>query len=395
MQQRSLIAPLFALSLVSTALLSACGTAEQGAQQQQQQAVEVGVVTLKTQPVPLRTELPGRTTAYRIAEVRPQVSGILLERHFEEGATVEAGQQLYQIDPATYDADVASGKAAVASAEASLKSTENTYKRYKNLLKDKAISQQEFDNAEATYLEAKAQQQVAQAQLKTAQINREFTEVNAPINGIIGRSNFTEGALVTASQAQPLAVIQQLDPIYVDINQSSKAFLRLKQEIEKGRVQANKNGNAEVDLRLEAGLRYSHKGELLFSEVGVNETTGTILLRARFPNPDGDLLPGMFVRAIVNEGTVPNGLLAPQQGIQRDVRGRPIALVVNGEGKVEQRQVETARAIGNQWLISSGLQDGDKLIVEGIQKVRPGAPVKAVEADLGNSQQGNGSPQQQ
>ena len=292
MKKRFQIAPLFAAGILATTVLTGCGDAPQ--QGQQQQAPQVDVITVKPEALELSTELPGRTAAFRVAEVRPQVSGVLLERTFEEGTFVEKGQQLYQIDPATYEAELASAEAEVQRAKAVLRSSELRYNRFKELIEENAVSQDEFDSAEATYFQNKAAVALAEAQLKNARINREYTKVNAPINGIIGRSNFTEGALVTASQQEPLVTINQLDPIYVDISQSSKQFMQLQADIQSGRIEANESGNAPVRLKLN-GLDFDQQGELLFSEVSVEEDTGAILLRAVFPNPDKTLYPGMFV----------------------------------------------------------------------------------------------------
>jgi membrane fusion protein (multidrug efflux system) len=368
------IAAVLAVALTSATLYGCSDEQQAAAQGGQQQAVPVEALTIKTQSVEIQNELPGRTSAYRVAEVRPQVSGVLLERKFVEGTKVEKGQQLYQIDPAIYQAEVASAQAGFESAKAALKVSELRQKRLKELLADKAVSQDEFDSAEATYLQNKAALALAEAQLKRAKINLEYTKVKAPITGIVGRSNVTEGALVTASQSTPLVTINQLDPIYVDINQSSREFLELKAEIESGRIEANKNGNAPVSLSLN-GLDYQTQGELLFSEVSVDQDTGAILLRAEFPNPENNLYPGMFVRAKVSEGTLNNAILVPQEAVTRDVRGRPYVMLINDENKVEQRMVTTARAIDNEWLISDGLNAGDRIVTAGLQKIRPGAQV--------------------
>ena len=383
MKKRFQIAPLFAAGILATTVLTGCGDAPQ--QGQQQQAPQVDVITVKPEALELSTELPGRTAAFRVAEVRPQVSGVLLERTFEEGTFVEKGQQLYQIDPATYEAELASAEAEVQRAKAVLRSSELRYNRFKELIEENAVSQDEFDSAEATYFQNKAAVALAEAQLKNARINREYTKVNAPINGIIGRSNFTEGALVTASQQEPLVTINQLDPIYVDISQSSKQFMQLQADIQSGRIEANESGNAPVRLKLN-GLDFDQQGELLFSEVSVEEDTGAILLRAVFPNPDKTLYPGMFVRAAVSEGTINTALLLPQKAVTRDPRGRPYVMVVNSENKVEQRMITTERAIGSDWLVSDGVQEGDKVITSGLQKVRPGATVQ-ISNSASNEQQ--------
>lgn len=382
MKARFRFAPIVAAGLLATGTLTACSDPQQQ-QQSQQRATQVDVMTITPESVNLTTDLPGRTAAYRVAQVRPQVSGVLLERTFEEGTFVEKGQQLYQIDPAVYQAEVASAEAEVESAKAVLRSSELRYKRFKELLGESAVSQDEFDSAEATYFQNKAAVSVADAKLKNARINLEYTKVNAPINGIIGRSNFTEGALLTASQAEPLVTINQLDPIYVDINQSSKQFMKLQADIQSGRIQANENGNASVRLKLN-GLDYDQQGELLFSEVSVDEDTGAILLRAEFPNPDKTLYPGMFARAKVSEGTIKSGILVPQSAVTRDPRGRPYVMLVTDEKKVEQRMVTTERALEGDWLIADGLQAGDTIVTSGLQKIRPGATVAI---DSSNSEQ--------
>lgn len=383
MKKRFQIAPLFAAGILATTVLTGCGDAPQ--QGQQQQAPQVDVITVKPETLELSTELPGRTAAFRVAEVRPQVSGVLLERTFEEGTYVEKGQQLYQIDPAIYQAELASAEAEVQRARAVLRSSELRYNRFKELLQENAVSQDEFDSAEATYFQNKAAVAVAEAQLKNARINLEYTKVNAPINGIIGRSNFTEGALVTASQQEPLVTINQLDPIYVDISQSSKQFMQLQADIQSGRIEANESGNAPVRLKLN-GLDFDQQGELLFSEVSVEEDTGAILLRAVFPNPDKTLYPGMFVRAAVSEGTINTALLLPQKAVTRDPRGRPYVMIVNDDNKVEQRMITTERAIGSDWLVKDGVKEGDTVITSGLQKVRPGATVQ-ISNSASNEQQ--------
>ena len=348
--------------LVSTLLLSACQESEQAEQQQQQQQTPtVGVVTLKAEHFLLTNDLPGRTAAYRIAEVRPQVNGILEKRLFEEGAEVEEGQQLYQIDDDVY-------QAALKSAEASSISTRSLAERYGILVKENAVSQQEYDEARAAGLQA-------QAALDEARINVRYTKVLAPISGRIGRSAVSEGALVTSGQSQPLATIQQLDPIYVDITQSSREMLNLRRDLEAGRLQKAGDNAAAVTLTLEDGSTYGEQGKLEFSEVSVDEGTGSVILRAVFPNPDRLLLPGMFVHAELVAGTKSDAILAPQQGITRTPRGNATAMVVNDENKVESRDVVTERTVGNRWLISSGLNEGDRLITEGLQYIRPGASV--------------------
>lgn len=340
--------------------------------------VEVGVVTLSAVDVPLQVELPGRTSAYRKAEVRPQVSGIIQKRLFVEGAEIKAGTPLYQIDPATYQAALNSAQAELARADANLAAAKAKEARYKNLNSMKAISQQDYDDALANFGQTKANVAAAKAAVETAQINLKYTKVLAPIDGVISKSSVTEGALVNAGQADVLASILQLDPIYVDVSQSAEELLQLRREMLKGDVA--KTESAKVRLLLDDGSVYEHEGSLQFTEVGVNESTGTVVLRAQFPNPDRLLLPGMFVRTQLDEGVRTNSLLAPQRGITRDRTGNATAMVINKEGIVELRQLKTGRAVGDQWLVLEGLAVGDQVIVEGLQKVKQGAPAKAAAA---------------
>jgi membrane fusion protein (multidrug efflux system) len=337
---------------------------------------QVGVVTLKTQPYTLTSDLPGRTTAFRIAEVRPQVNGIILKRMFTEGADVKVGQQLYQIDPALYEATANSAKAA-------LQSAKSLAYRYKQLVSEQAVSRQEYDTALADSL-------TAQATYQTAQINLRYTKVLAPISGRIGRSSVTEGALVSSAQADAMATIQQLDPIYVDVVQSSVDMLKLRAELESGKLQKAGDNAAKVNLTLEDNSKYALEGKLEFSEVSVDQTTGSVTLRAVFPNPDHRLLPGMFVHARLQTGVNATAILAPQQGVTRDLKGTPTALIVNKDNKVELRTLVANRTVGSDWLIESGLQAGDRIITEGLQYVKPGAEVKVAEAT--NVQSANPAP---
>ncbi|WP_200255491.1 efflux RND transporter periplasmic adaptor subunit, partial [Thiococcus pfennigii] len=375
---------LWAVPLLAVALtLSGCGesdapTAGAGAAAAGPPP-EVGVVTVEANPAVLTTELPGRTSPYRIAEVRPQVGGIIQERPFEEGGQIQAGQVLYQIDPAPYEAAHDSAEAALERARATLERARLKAERYANLVKTKAISQDDFDDAEAAFKEAKASVAVAEADLETARINLEYTRVTSPIDGRIGRSMMTQGALVSAYQELALATVQQLDPIYVDLTQSSAQLLRLRRALEDGRLERAGGEQPEVSLILEDGSTYEHTGRLEFSEVTVNARTGAVTMRARFPNPDSVLLPGMFVRAVVEEGLRPSAILVPQQGVQHDRRGNAVGLVVTEDGTVAQRTLETDRAMGNQWLIDRGLEPGDRLIVEGSQRVRDGAKARVVD----------------
>ncbi|WOT05378.1 efflux RND transporter periplasmic adaptor subunit [Shewanella youngdeokensis] len=365
-------------SVLSVALwVSGCGQpAEQGGQKPSGPSgpMVVGSMTVAAKPQSLSVELPGRSKAYLEAEVRPQVSGIIMNRGFVEGKDVKQGQSLYQIDSATYKAALLSAKANLESAKANLASTEATAKRYKKLVEEKSISEQDYDLANASYLAAKAQVKVAEAAIYTANISLEYTEVRAPISGRIGKSSVTPGALVAAGQAQTLATIQQLDPINIEISQSSAQLLRLKTKLKQGQLKAA--DDASVQLILEDGSTYDQTGKLQFAEVSVDESTGSITLRAEFPNPDGVLLPGMYVRAILNTGTDPEAILVPQRAITRNSKGQAVAMVID-DGKVAPRVVTTAEAIDHQWRIVDGLKVGDELIVEGLQKIRPGAPVKA------------------
>lgn len=369
----------FAPALLAIALaLGACGKQENKEQQQQQKPAEVGVVTIEPRTVTLTDELPGRTSAFRIAEVRPQVSGILLKRNFVEGGDVKAGQQLYQIDPRTYEASLSSAKATLAQAQATLASNRLKAQRYAALVKDQAISKQEADDALSTQRQNEAQVESAKATLRTAEINLAYTKVAAPISGRIGRSMMTEGALVTADQTSALTSITQLDPIYVDVTQSATDLLRLRRELDNGQLQRVQGEDAaQVKLVLEDGSAYSRSGKLKFTEVSVDPSTGSVLIRAEFPNPDKLLLPGMFVRARLQAGVRQDALLVPQQGVTRDIKGQPTALVVNADGKVEQRVLKTERTVGADWLVTDGIKPGDKVITEGLQKIRPGATVTA------------------
>lgn len=355
-------------------------------QQGGQQMPEVGVVTLKTEPLQITTELPGRTVAYRIAEVRPQVSGIILKRNFVEGSDIEAGVSLYQIDPATYQATYDSAKGDLAKAQAAANIAELTVKRYQKLLGTQYISKQEYDQALADAQQATAAVVAAKAAVETARINLAYTKVTSPISGRIGKSSVTEGALVQNGQASALATVQQLDPIYVDVTQSSNDFLRLKQELANGSLK-QENGKAKVDLVTSDGIKFPQSGTLEFSDVTVDQSTGSITLRAIFPNPDHTLLPGMFVRARLQEGTKPTALLVPQQGVTRTPRGDATVLVVGADNKVETRQIVASQAIGDKWLVTDGLKAGDRVVVSGLQKVRPGAQVKVQEITADNKQQ--------
>jgi membrane fusion protein (multidrug efflux system) len=368
-------APAGLLGLLALLALAGCGPKQQSAPP----PAEVGIVTLAAGPVTLETELTGRTNATLQSDVRPQVSGIIKARLFEEGALVRAGQQLYQIDPALYRDARDQAVAQLQSARATAVSAQAKAARYSGLRDIEAVSRQAIDDAVAAAGEARAAVALAQANLQTARTNLGYTTIAAPISGRIGRSTVTPGALVTAGQADALATIQQLDPIYVDITQSSAKLLELRHSLARGSVLP---ASATVRLTLEDGSLYPLSGRIEFTEVNVDETSGTVTIRARFPNPQGVLLPGMFVRVQMQQGVVPQAILAPQQGISRDPKGNATALVLAAGNKVELRQVVAARAIGNTWLITSGLKAGDRLIVEGTAKARPGAVVKPVAVDL-------------
>jgi membrane fusion protein (multidrug efflux system) len=370
------------LMLAGALLLTGCQ--EEDGQAKAQEApppAEVSVVTLQPQPVEIITTLPGRASPYQIAEVRPQVTGILQERLFREGADVKKGEPLYQIDPAVYRAAYETAKAELAQAEATRVSANNRARRNEELIRTNAVSRAAYDDAVAALGEASAAVEARKAALASAKINLDYTTVTAPISGRIGRSAFTAGALVTANQPETLTTIHQLDPIYVDVTQSSAQLLELRRALADGRYQRVDPNRAEVELMLEDGTTYSHPGTLEFQDVQVSESTGAVTLRALFPNPNGVILPGMFVRAEIKAGVDPQGILVPQRAVSRDPKGRATTLVVLPDNKVEQRILTTDRTVGDQWLVSDGVKAGDRVIVEGIQKVRPGAVVQVAEAD--------------
>jgi membrane fusion protein (multidrug efflux system) len=344
---------------------------------------EVAAVTVQPQKVELTTELPGRTSAYLVAEIRPQINGLIQKRLFTEGSDVKAGEVLYQIDPAPFQAALHSAQAALGRSQANLPSIRSRVERYQGLLADKAVSQQDYDDAAGALNLAEADTQYWKATVETAQINLGYTRVTAPISGRIGRSTVTDGALVTAYQPMALSTIQQLDPIYVDVPQSTTELLRLNRRLADGRLNREGTGQNKAKLLLEDGTAYPLEGTLQFRDVTVDPTTGSFILRIVFPNPQGVLLPGMFVRAVVKEGVHDQALLIPQQAVSRDPKGNPVALIVGPEEKVQQRTLVLDRTIGDQWLVSSGLTSGDRVIVEGMQKVRPGAAVKVAPADAG------------
>ncbi len=345
---------LFLFALASTLALAGCGEAPH----HQMPPAQVGVVTIKETPVALTSELPGRTSPYAVSEIRPQISGLVNARLFVEGSSVKAGQALYQIDPAPY-------QAAHAAAAASLAAAKTRADRYATLLGENAIAPQTNDDAKATYLQAKAQ-------ADAARINLNYTRITSPISGRIGASSVTVGALVTAQQPTALTTVSTLDPIYVDVDQSSSELVALRRAAQSGNVEG---GTATVKLKLEDGSDYAHEGKLQFTDVTVDPSTGAVRLRAIFPNPEGLLLPGLYVRATVTQGTDPHGILAPQQGVSRNAKGEPTAMVLDAKNFARLRVLKTGRAIGGDWQVLEGLKVGDRMIVEGLQRVQPDTPV--------------------
>ncbi|ONU27723.1 efflux RND transporter periplasmic adaptor subunit, partial [Burkholderia cenocepacia] len=346
------------------------------------QTPEVGVVTVQPQSVPVFTDLPGRTSAFLVAQVRARVDGIVLRREFTEGTDVKAGQRLYKIDPAPYIAALNSAKATLAKAQANLVTQNALVARYKVLVAANAVSKQDYDNAVATQGQAAADVAAGKAAVDTAQINLGYTDVVSPITGRVGISQVTPGAYVQASQATLMSTVQQLDPVYVDLTQSSLEGLKLRQDVQSGRLKTTGPGAAKVSLILEDGKTYSEPGKLQFSDVTVDQTTGSVTIRAVFPNPNRVLLPGMFVRARIEEGVNENAFLVPQIGVTHDQKGQAIAMVVNASNKVEPRPLKTTGMQGQNWVVEGGLQAGDHVIVQGVDKVRPGATVKTVPAQL-------------
>ena len=368
------------LALLASGLLAGCGDkgeAGQGAGEMPPAAVDV--VTLHAAPLQLMSELTGRTAPLRVAEVRPQVNGIILKRLFTEGSDVKAGQLLYQIDPAVYQAAVASAKANLAKAQANEQSARLKAQRYAELVKVKAISRQEYDDADAAWKQQVAEIGAAKAALQSANINLAYTKITAPISGRIGKSAVTEGALVTAQQADSLTSISQLDPMYVDVRQSTADLLRLKRQVAAGKLTQGKQDGAKVSFQLEDGSQYGEQGTLQFSDVTVDETTGMVTLRVLVPNPHDLLLPGMFMRATLQEGERPRGLLVPQTAVTRTPKGGATVMVVTADNKVELREVQLSRVVGDSWVVESGLKAGEKVIVAGLQKVKPGALVAPAE----------------
>jgi membrane fusion protein (multidrug efflux system) len=344
--------------------------------------IEVGVLTIAPVSITLTQDLPGRVSAFRVAEVRARVNGIILKRRFTEGTEVKEGEVLYEIDPAQYQATLDSALGTLARAEANVTTARLKEERYRQLLAAKAISKQEYDDALANQRTYEADVLSGQAAVATARINLDYTKVTSPVAGRIGISQVTEGAYVQASAATLLATVQQLDPVYVDVTQASSELLRLKRDFANGRVKADKDGKARVALIHENGDVYPEEGVLAVADVTVNVMTSSVTVRAIFPNPRGELLPGMFVRARLEEGNTPNAILVPQLAVNHNSKGEPTAMVVGPNDTVELRVLQTSRAVGNQWLVAAGLKAGDQVIVNNLQKIRPGAPIKPVPAPI-------------
>jgi membrane fusion protein (multidrug efflux system) len=372
--------------LIGFLILAGCG--QQKATGGPAGPAEVAVITVQPEKISITTELSGRTSAYLIAEIRPQVNGLIQKRLFVEGSDVKAGQVLYQIDPAPFQAALDNAKAALGRAEANLPAIRSRSERFRELLADKAVSQQDSDDATAALRQSEADVQYWKAMVEMARINLGYTRITAPISGRIGKSNVTEGALVTAHQPLSLGTIQQLDPIYVDVPQSTTELVRLRHRLEDGHLDKGGKSQNKVRIILEDSTPYSQEGTFQFRDITVDPTTGSVMLRVIAPNPKGLLLPGMFVRTVVQEGVNKQAILIPQQAVTRDPKGNPFVLIVNAEEKVEQRMLSLDRAMGDKWLASSGLAPGDRVIVEGVQKVRPGASVKIIPFDSGRKDKG-------
>jgi membrane fusion protein (multidrug efflux system) len=377
-----LVAPRYqvALGLTLALGLASCGD-KPAAQKAAPPKPQVSLVTLKPQSVAVTAELAGRTTASLTAEVRPQVSGLIQTRVFKEGSEVKAGDTLYQINPASYRAALDSAKATLQKSNAALPSAQAKFDRYEGLVKGNAVSKQDFDDASAALAQAKADVAAAQASVDTAQINVDYTKITAPIGGRIDKSELTPGALVTASQTVVLTTIRTIDPINVDVTASSTALLNWQQQIKDGKLKFG-GPNVSVKLKLDNGTVYPQTGKLAFVESNVSQTTGTFNLRAEFPNPDRTLLPGMYVRATIEEGVAENSFLVPQRGVTRNTKGEAIAMFVTAAGKVESRTLNVGRNVGNNWLVNDGIKDGDRVIVEGTQLVKPGQDVTGVEVTI-------------
>ena len=342
---------------------------------------EVGVVTLVPSSVNIKSELPGRALAFEIAEIRPQVGGIIIKRNFVEGDKVSKGESLYQIDPAPLQARLDSAKGALAKAQATANNVRLTLNRQSALIQSNYVSRQDYDTTRSQLNEAQANVAVAKADLEQATINLRYANVTSPIDGISGKSSVTVGALVTANQENSLVTVQRLDPIYVDLTQSVQDFLRLKEEKANGKI-AQQQGKIPIELMLENGKPYRHTGTLEFSDPAVDETTGSVTLRAIFPNPEGEILPGMYVTALLDEGSQQNVLMVPQQGITHNEQGKATALILDQENVVQLREINAVKAVGNQWLVTAGLRPGDRVIVSGLQRIRPGSKARVLPSKL-------------
>ncbi len=356
--------------------LMVAGCNEQKSAQNNAPAVkpEVSAMALHPQSVAITAELPGRTSAYLTADVRPQVGGIIRSRNFKEGSEVKQGDILYEIDPSAYQASYDSAAAALQKAEGAIPSAQAKLDRYKGLSQQAAVSQQDFDDANSTFLQAKADVASAKASLETARINLDYTKIRAPIDGRVDASTVTVGALVTADQTTALTTINKLDPMNVDVTQSSTNLLKFRRAVDEGRLKTN-GDNVAVHLTLEDGSTYKQTGKFQFANATVAETVGTISVRVIFTNPDRTLLPGMYVRASIEEGVAPNSFLVPQRAVTRNTKGEPTAMFVGPDGKVQARTLMVQRSIGNSWLVSEGLKDGDRVIIEGGQRVKDGQDV--------------------
>ena len=340
---------------------------------------EVGVVTLAPSSVNIKSELPGRAVSFEIAEIRPQVGGIIIKRNFIEGDKVSKGESLYQIDPAPLQARLDAARGALAKAQATANNVRLTLNRQSALIKSNYVSRQDYDTTRSQLNEAEANVAVAKADLEQATINLRYANVTSPIEGISGKSSITVGALVTANQGNALVTVQRLDPIYVDLTQSVQDFLRLKEEKASGKI-AQQKGKIPVELMLENGKPYRYTGTLEFSDPAVDETTGSVTLRAVFPNPQGEILPGMYVTALLDEGNQQNVLMVPQQGITHNAQGKATALILDQENVVQLREINAVKAVGNQWLVTTGLHPGDRVIVSGLQRIRPGIKARILAA---------------
>ncbi|CAG9295063.1 membrane fusion protein (multidrug efflux system) [Celerinatantimonas diazotrophica] len=379
MLHKTIIVRSLGLALAASLFLTGCGdnkSEQASAHQGAAQAIPVNTVTISAKPIQLTTELSGRVKAFRVAQVRPQVSGIILKRYFTEGSNVKAGELLYQIDPATYQADVDNARANLAEAKANAHSAGLKAKRYAKLIKTNAISEQDYDDAQATWKQQQAAIEAAQASLEEAQINLKRTKITAPISGRIGVSDVSEGALVTANQTGVMATIQQLDPVYVDVQQSTEALLRQKREIANGSLNINDDNSANVHFILDDNSTYQFPGRLQFSDVTVDPSTGMVDQRIIARNPQHLLLPGMFIRAVLHEGTRKNAILVPQKAVSHNPRGEAEVMLVNADDQIQPKIIKTERAIGQDWLVSSGLKVGDKVVVAGLQNIRQGSKVQ-------------------